>query len=121
MGNCTSAEHILPVGVCQRGIEGEYELEERSKVTSEMSNVGITKELVLAKTEKLKERKSQGPDMINPKLLKECKEILCYPLARIFEKLQKKERLPSDWKLANVTPIHKGGGKTVPSNYRWCL
>ena len=81
----------------------------------------ITEEEVTGKIDKLKAEKSQGPDgiiYINPKLLKECKNVLCDPLTLLFNKSMREEKLPSAWKRANITPIHKGGDKTEPSNYR---
>ena len=98
--------------------EGDYEPVDGSRVDSEVADVDITEEKVMSMLEKLKEGKSPRPDAISPKLLRECKETLCYPLTKIFEKSLKEARLPSDWKLANVTPIHKGGDKTEPSNFR---
>ena len=78
----------------------------------------ITEEEVTGKIDKLKAEKSQGPDGINPKLLKECKNVLCDPLTLLFNKFMREEKLPSAWKKENITPIHKGGDKTEPSNYR---
>ena len=63
---------------------------------SEVADVDKTEETVMSMLEKLKEGKSPGQDMISPKLLRECKETLCYPLMKIFEKSLREARLPSD-------------------------
>ena len=70
------------------------------------------------KINSLRSEKSQGPDQICPKLLKECSTTLSKPLILIFNRLLMEGKLPTDWKKANITPIHKGGDKTEPSNYR---
>jgi len=41
-----------------------------------------------------------------------------YPLFLIFNQSFKTGVLPYDWKLAEVTAVHKKGSKTVRSNYR---
>ena len=43
---------------------------------------------------------------------------MCKPLQIIFQMSLDKGECPSDWKTANVTPIHKKGDRTDPSNYR---
>ena len=40
------------------------------------------------------------------------------PLAIIYQKLLDEGVCPNEWKNANVTPIHKKGDRTDPSNYR---
>ena len=39
-------------------------------------------------------------------------------LAIIFQYSINTGMLPTDWRLANVVPIHKGGEKVLPNNYR---
>ena len=68
--------------------------------------------------DKLKASKSQGPDQIHPKLIKECKDPLVKPLQIIFKKSMENSQLPSIWKQGNVTAIFKSGSKTKPENYR---
>ena len=45
-------------------------------------------------------------------------DILSAPLAVLYSKSLYEGVVPSDWKLANVTPIFKKGSKSNPSNYR---
>ena len=67
---------------------------------------------------KLKPSKSQGPDNLHPKLIKECSHQLLTPLKDFFSKSLAESKLPDIWKRANVTAIHKNGDKTNPENYR---
>ena len=62
--------------------------------------------------------KACGPDMVSPRLLKEGVESLAQPLSRFFNNLLQRSLYPSDWKLANVTPIFKKSDPSNPANYR---
>ena len=68
--------------------------------------------------EKLNVNKSCGPDNFHPHLLQKTAETISVPLKLIFEKSLSSGECPTDWKTANVTPIHKKGDRTEPSNYR---
>lgn len=56
--------------------------------------------------------KATGPDLINPRLLKEASDILKRPLCKLFNLSLSKCYFPSDWKNANVIPVFK---KDCPS------
>lgn len=61
---------------------------------------------------------STGFDEISPFILKNCIEILCTPLAKIFNYAFHTAAYPDPLKLARVVPIHKNGDPTLPQNYR---
>ncbi len=90
------------------------------RVTEEMSlrEPTFTEEDVRKKLQKLKPDKSQGPDGIHPKILQECAAQLSYPWFTIVLRSLEEGRVPTDWKSAVVTPIHKKGKRTSPGNYR---
>ena len=67
---------------------------------------------------KLDTNKSIGYDGVSPRLLKECAESLSIPLSIIFARSLNTSTVPKAWKIANITPIYKGGIKTNPANYR---
>ena len=62
--------------------------------------------------------KAHGPDLIHGKVLKKCANGLAYPLSFLFQLSYSSGKIPTDWKLANVVPIHKKGSKSEVSNYR---
>ena len=50
--------------------------------------------------------------------LKKTKEAIGKPLKILFRKSLDEGVIPDIFKLANITPIHKGGAKTKPEQYR---
>ncbi|TRZ09277.1 hypothetical protein HGM15179_017830 [Zosterops borbonicus] len=59
-----------------------------------------------------------GPDRIHLRVMRELADELVKPLSIIYNQSWLTGEIPEDWKLANVIPIHKKGGKKDPSNYR---
>ena len=66
----------------------------------------------------LKTPSAPGPDTVNPRMLKECAELVSQPLLMIFTGSLSSGYLPKDWRRANITPIFKKGCRTDPLNYR---
>ncbi|RMC20710.1 hypothetical protein DUI87_01562 [Hirundo rustica rustica] len=62
--------------------------------------------------------KSMAPDGIHPRVMRELADELAKPLSIIYQQSWLTGEVPDDWKLANVTPIHRKGGREDPSNYR---
>ena len=62
--------------------------------------------------------KSAGVDQVNTHALKMCAEPLAGPLSFVFKQSLILSEVPTDWKIANVSPIHKKGSRTIVSNYR---
>ena len=85
---------------------------------TELKNIIITRENVKERLEKLNINKSCGPDNIHPFVLQATADASSVPLQIIFSKSLSSGECPLDWRSANVTPIHKKGSRTDPSNYR---
>ena len=73
---------------------------------------------VLARLQRLKPDKSPGLDGIHPMLLKSCAHQVAKPLSLIYQASFDEGQLPSDWKLANISPFFKKGPNNNPGNYR---
>ena len=62
--------------------------------------------------------KAHGPDEISANMLKICHESIILPLNIIFSNILNTGIFPSQWKKANVTPVHKKNDKQSINNYR---
>ena len=74
---------------------------------------GVEKQL-----QQLNPSKASGPDELSPRLLKLIAREIAPPLASLFQQSFNTGAVPTQWKHALVTPIHKSGDKCNPSNYR---
>ena len=65
----------------------------------------------------LKANKSPGPNRIHPLVLKHCSHELAPILKVIFTQSLNTGSIPSDWLMANISPVYKKGNKDLPVNY----
>ena len=90
-------------------------------INDRLSSILCTTSEVEKYVKTLNAHKSPGPDLIPPRILKECAHELSTPLCAFFNKSFTTRLLPTDWKMANITPIHKKGHKhnkrELPSNF----
>ena len=66
----------------------------------------------------LKPGKAPGLDGLPPKLLSLCARGISVSLCALFNRSFSEGCIPSAWKEALVVPVHKGGPRSCPSNYR---
>ena len=66
---------------------------------------------------KVEENKAVGPDNISLRLLRRCANELARPLATFFNHCLHTSTWPKSWKLSNVVPVHKKGGRSEARNY----
>jgi len=85
---------------------------------STLSSLQFTVDVVQEVLASLDISKAVGPDNISPLVLKKCADILAPSLTRLFNKSLSLGQVPTDWKDANVIPVHKKGDKELVSNYR---
>ena len=60
----------------------------------------------------------EGYDRIPQKILTDGIEVLKFPLSYLFNQIYNSKKIPSQWLIAKVTPIHKKGNLTSIENYR---
>ena len=88
------------------------------KLSTDTDDLEISVEGVKKLIASLANGKSPGPDGIRkPDLLIDI-EAVASCLAIIFRASLKTGKLPTQWKMANVTAVHKGGELDLPNNYR---
>ena len=78
----------------------------------------ISKDDIIEAINKLKPKKSLGPDNVPSYILKGCKEILASPLCYLFNLSIKNKTFPSAFKTTTICPIFKSGNKNDILNYR---
>ena len=91
-----------------------------------LEEVDISVEVVKKKLSALRPNAAAGPDDIHPRILRETAATLSQRrsatlsplLADLFRSSLDSGVLPDDWKLADVVPIYKKGGKDEAQNYR---
>ena len=55
--------------------------------------------------------------MISIPMMKLCGKSICKPIDLIFQGKIKQGKFPTEWKKANVVPVHKKGDKQFLKNY----
>ena len=61
----------------------------------------------------LDRNKAHGHDMISIKMVKICDDSICKPLKLILHSCLESGKFSSEWKKANLVPIHKKGEKQI--------
>lgn len=90
----------------------------RGGTDNNLSDIYINREEVIKEIDRLNSTKSPGVDLVYPRVLKECRDIVSVVLTDIFNKSVSTGEVPSLWRQANVVPIFKKGDRSVMSNYR---
>ena len=78
----------------------------------------IEEEDVLKILQGLDPNKAVGVDGISSKLLKTVASGISRSLTSLFNTSLTSEKVPSEWRSALVTPVHKGGDNELTGNYR---
>lgn len=85
---------------------------------SNFTEIVLSRDDVLDALRNLDPTKTPGPDLIHPKILKECAEELAPSLCALLNLSLQTGKLPLEWKWSNIVPVFKKGDKSVISNYR---
>ena len=87
-------------------------------VSSHLDLQPISSEVCLELIASLQSGKATGPDNIPPGILKSVAPVVAPPLTDIINSSLSSGCFPQQWKCASVRPLHKGGTKSVLTNYR---
>ena len=83
-----------------------------------LSNISFGPEDIEKAIDELSPNSAAGPDQFPSVLLKQSKGVLSAPLYLIWKKSLTTGIIPDILKKANIVPIHKGGSRGEPKNYR---
>ena len=83
-----------------------------------IDSIQIDDATILSLVRNLNPNKAMGPDGISARMLILADASVVLPLKLIYSNILNKSIYPDQWKLANVTPIHKKGSKQIVANYR---
>ena len=90
----------------------------RLPTDSQLSEITLDVEEVVNSLLNLNVSKASGPDGIPARLLKECSHQIAPILCTLFNHSLRSGHIPSEWKSADVTPVHKKNSKEPAANYR---
>ena len=84
----------------------------------DLNDIELTEKDIIDAIGELKMNSAAGPDGIPAIFLINTKISIANPLKMILRKSLDEQKIPDIFKLAYVTPIHKGGSKLKPEQYR---
>ena len=85
---------------------------------TEISAMVVTENDIMKAINELSPSSAAGPDGFPAILLKQCKEELAIPLCQLWKLSLEKGIVPIELKKSTITPIYKGGNKSLAANYR---
>jgi hypothetical protein len=89
-----------------------------SHVTNQISEIKLCENEVEDVLKVINPTKVSGPDLINPRLLKEAAPIIKHPFCKLFYLSLRVASYPCQWKRANITPVLKNNKQNDVKNYR---
>merc|ERR1712082_434672 len=84
----------------------------------DLYDIEVTRKKVEDAIDDLDENSTADPDGIPAIFLKKTKKAISRPLALLLRKSIDEGKIPEIFKMAYITPIHKGGSKQKPEQYR---
>ena len=111
-------ESVFSNPVKEKQILNPEEFFSINEAETKLENISFNREDILSKIDSLSSGAAAGPDGIPAILLKKCKHSLVDGLEIIFRKFLNDGNIPDMMKLAFVIPVHKGGSRGLPANFR---
>lgn len=95
-----------------------YTKDEQKDVDKEEDQCFMTAGEVRKAIESLPKKKCYGFDHIPCNIISDGISILLEPVTRLMKKIYEQKKVPNQWKIARITPLHKKGPKNEVTNYR---
>ena len=90
----------------------------QKKTHESLSTIHFSTDDILKIIRNLDLNKAHARDMITIRMIKLCEISICRPLKLIFQSCLESGKFPTEWKKANVVPVHKKCDKQILKNYR---
>ena len=90
----------------------------QKKTHESLSTIHFSTDDILKIIRNLDLNKAHAHDMITIRMIKLCEISICRPLKLIFQSCLESGKFPTEWKKANVVPVHKKCDKQILKNYR---
>ena len=88
------------------------------RTNESLNTINFTEDDILTVIRKLDPSKAHGHDQISIRMIQICDKAICKTLNLIFSSCIRSGTFPTEWKKANVVPIHKRDDKQNVKNYR---
>ena len=85
---------------------------------AQISDIEFTEEDFIEAIGEVPSNSAPGPDRFPAVFLKTCKHELAKPLCLLWRRSVETGEVPEILKLSCIIPIHKGGSRSIPKNYR---
>ena len=82
-------------------------LSKKKKMRESLTTIDFSNNDIVKIIRNLDPNKAHGHDMISIRMVKICDDSICKPLKLIFQSCLESGKFPSEWKKANLVPIHK--------------
>ncbi len=107
-----------PLHDCHQHIIKENERFSTMEFFNPITDSPISTKEICTALNKLKTKKSSGPDLIPNEVLKASAPVMLNPLTALFNSIMKNGTYPTAWNESHLTLIHKKDNPLDPANYR---
>ena len=83
-----------------------------------LEDIGFTAKDIVQACSELRANAAPGPDGVPAMMLKTCRKQLAIPLYYLWRRSLDSGTIPPELLLVLITPLHKGGSRAAPKNYR---
>ena len=83
-----------------------------------INDIKFNQEDIISAINEISENSACGDEDIPAIVLKNCKDILSYPIFCIWKESMETGYIPTKYKKQTITPVHKKDSRAIPANYR---
>ena len=111
-------ESVYSTPVKEKIVSSPQEFFSHNTAEEQFNSIVIDRNDIMEALDNLSSKSAAGPDGVPNILLKNCKRSLADPLEILFRTFLSTGTIPSILKEAFVIPVHKGGERSSPANFR---